>query len=126
MITIAQMGLLILLSMFLVLHLIILLKLIPYDLVWGGRLKSDKEMVRFEVFSILINALFVIVILVQGSFLTIEIPKKIITYILWFMAGLFLLNTLGNVTSKNKLEQKLFTPITILLAIFSLILALSN
>lgn len=126
MITIAQMGLLILLSMFLVLHFIILLKLIPYNLVWGGRLKSDKEMVRFEVFSILINALFVIVILVQGSFLTIEIPKKIITYILWLMTGLFLLNTLGNVTSKNKLEQKLFTPITILLAIFSLIIALSN
>ena len=112
--------------MFLVLHLIILLKLIPYDLVWGGRLKSEKEMVRFEVLSILINALFVIVILVQGSFLTIEIPKKIITYILWLMTGLFLLNTLGNVTSKNKLEQKLFTPITILLAIFSLIIALSN
>jgi hypothetical protein len=126
MINIAQIGLLILLSMFLVLHFIILLKLIPYNLVWGGRLKSDKEMYRFEIFSILINSLFVIVILVQGSFLTIDIPKKIITYALWLMAGLFLLNTLGNVTSKNKLEQRLFTPITIMLAIFSLILALSN
>ena len=126
MISIAQFGLLILLSLFLVLHFIILLKLIPYNLVWGGRLKSDKEMVRFEIFSILINTLFVIVILVQGSFLTIDIPKKIITYTLWLMIGLFLLNTLGNLTSKNKLEQRLFTPITILLAIFSLILALAN
>lgn len=43
MINIAQVGLLILLSMFLVLHFIILIKLIPYNLVWGGRLKSDKE-----------------------------------------------------------------------------------
>jgi hypothetical protein len=126
MINIAQMGLLILLSMFLVLHFIILLKLIPYNLVWGGRLKSDKEMYRFEIFSILINSLFVIVILVQGSFLAIDMPKKIINYALWTMTGLFLLNTLGNVTSKNKLEQRFFTPITILLAIFSLILALSN
>jgi hypothetical protein len=63
---------------------------------------------------------------VQGSFWTIDIPKKIITYALWFMTGLFLLNTIGNVTSNNKVEQKFFTPITILLAIFSLILALSN
>ena len=126
MISIAQWGLLILLSLFLVLHFTILLKLIPYNLVWGGRLKSDKEMYRFEIFSILINSLFVIVILVQGSFLTIDIPKKIITYALWLMSGLFLLNTVGNVTSKNKLEQRLFTPITILLAIFSLILALLN
>jgi len=121
-----QLGLLILLSLFLVLHFIILLKIIPYNLVWGGRLKSDKEMYRFEIFSILINLLFVIIILVQADFWMINIPNKIITYALWLMTGLFLLNTLGNVTSKNKLEQRLFTPITILLAIFSLILALSN
>ena len=126
MISMVQWGLLILLSLFLIWHFIILLKLIPYNLVWGGRLKSDKEMYRFEIFSILINALFVIVILVQGNFLIIDIPKKIITYALWLMTGLFFLNTLGNVTSKNKLEQRLFTPITILLAICSFILALSN
>ena len=64
MISMVQWGLLILLSLFLIWHFIILLKLIPYNLVWGGRLKSDKEMYRFEIFSILINALFVIVILV--------------------------------------------------------------
>lgn len=126
MISIAQWGLIILQSLFLVLHFIILLKLIPYNLVWGGRLKSDKEMYRFEIFSIVINSLFVMVILVQGNFLTIDIPKKIITSALWLMTGLFLLNTLGSITSKNKLEQRLFAPITILLTIFSLILALSN
>jgi len=125
MIIIAQWGLLILLLMFLVLHFIILLKLIPYNLVWGGRLKSDKEMYRFEIFSILINSLFVIVVLVQGGFLTIDISRKIITYALWLMTGLFLLNTLGNAISKNKLEKRLFTPVTILLAIFSLTLALA-
>ncbi len=126
MINIAQIGLLILLSMFLVLHFIILIKLIPYNLVWGGRLKSDKEMYRFEIFSLLINSLFVSVILMKAGFLSIDVPKKIITYALWLMTGLFLLNTLGNVTSKNNVEQRVFTPITIMLAIFSLILALSN
>lgn len=83
-------------------------------------------MYRFETFSIIINSLFVMVVLVQANFLAIEVPKKIITYILWLMAGLFLLNTLGNAISKNKLEQRLFTPVTILLAIFSIFLALSN
>ncbi len=126
MITIAQFGLLILLSLFLLLHFSILIKIIPYNLVWGGKLNSIQEMYRFEIFSILINALFVIVILKQMSFLTIDIPKKVITYSLWLMTGLFILNTLGNAISKNKLEKRLFTPITILLAIFSLILALGN
>ncbi len=126
MITIAQFGLLSLLSLSLVLHLVILSKIIPYKFVWGGRLKSDKEMYRFEILSIIINSLFLIVVLVQASLLTIEIPKKLINYALWLMTVLFLLNTFGNAISKNKLEQRLFTPITILLTIFSLILALSN
>ena len=126
MISIAQLGLLILLSLFLVLHFMILIKIIPYNLVWGGKLKSDKEMYRFEIFSILINSLFIIVTLTQMSLLTIDMPKNVITYSLWLMTGLFLLNTLGNVTSKNKLEKRVFTPVTILLAIFSLTLALAN
>lgn len=83
-------------------------------------------MYRFEISSILINALLVIVVLVQANFLTIDIPRKIITAILWLMTGLFLLNTLGNAVSKNKLEHRLFTPVTILLTLFSLRLALSN
>lgn len=126
MITFAQWGILLILSLSLVFHFIILLKIIPYKFVWGGRLKSDKEMYRFETFSILINGLFVFVILIQAGFLTIDISKKIINYALWLMTGLFLLNTLGNAISKNKLEKILFTPITMLLTIFSLILAWSN
>ena len=87
--TIAQFGLLSLLSMSLVLHLVILSKIIPYKFVWGGRLKSDKEMYRFEILSIIINSLFLIVVLVQASLLTIEIPKKLINYALWLMTVLF-------------------------------------
>ena len=124
--SIAQLGLLILLFLFLVLHLSILLKIIPYNLVWGGRLKSDKEMYRFEVVSIIVNSLFLIIILAQANLLAINIPKQITTYALWVMVVLFLLNTYGNAISKNKIEQRLFTPLTIILAIFSFILASSN
>ena len=126
MIHIAQLGLLILLSLFLLLHFAILLKIIPYKLVWGGRLKSDKEMYRFEVFSIVVNAIFIFVVLKQANLIPLDVPNKMVSYALWLMVALFLLNTLGNAISKNKLEQRLFTPVTILLIIFSVILALSN
>ncbi len=126
MIIIAQFALLILLSLFLLLHFLILLKIIPYNLVWGGRLKTNKEMYRFQIFSILVNTLFLLIVLVKANYLLINIPGKIITFALWLMGGLFLLNTLGNAISKNKLERWLFTPITIFLAIFSLFLALYN
>lgn len=60
MLIIAQYGLLIILSIFLVFHCLILCKIIPYNILWGGRLKSDIEMYRFETVSILINCFFFI------------------------------------------------------------------
>ena len=83
-------------------------------------------MYRFETVSILINLIFLFVILVQSQVLTIDIPKQIMTFLFWTMTTLFLFNTLGNVISKNALEQRLFAPITIILTMLSLILALTN
>jgi hypothetical protein len=126
MINFAQYGLLIVLSLFLILHICVLLKFIPYNIVWGGRLKSDTEMYRFEAISILMNLFFLFVISVQSGFLVIGFPKIIMTVLLWAMTIMFLFNTFGNIMSKNKIEQRLFTPITIILTIFSLILAWAN
>lgn len=126
MINFAQYGLIIILSVFLVLHFCILLKFIHYNIVWGGRLKSDTEMYRFEIVSILLNLFFLSTVLVQAGFLKIDFPKNSMTILLWIMAALFLFNTFGNLISKNKIEQRLFAPITIIMTIFSLILAITN
>ena len=123
---IAQYGLILILSVFLSFHLLILTKIIPYTIVWGGRLKSDKEMYCFEIVSVIINSFFLFMVLVHSNILPISFPKIVMTTNLWVMTALFAFNTLGNIVSKNKLEQRLFTPITILLTIFSLILALTN
>lgn len=126
MVNIAQYGLITILSIFLVFHLLVLMKIIPYGVVWGGRLKSDKEMYRFEIVSISINLFFLFVILVHSNIFTISFPKIMTTIVLWLMTALFAFNTFGNMVSKNKLEERIFTPTTILLTIFSLILALSS
>lgn len=126
MIHFAQYLLLLVLSVFLALHFLILLKFIPYNIVWGGRLKSDAKMYRFELVSILINLFFLFIILIQSNILTVYFPQKIMTILLWFMTVLFTFNTLGNIKSKNKIEQMYLTPVTLILTICSLILALTN
>lgn len=123
MVFIAQIGLIVTLSILLIFHFLIVLKIIPYTMVWGGRIKTEKEMYRFEVVSILINLFFLFVIVMHLNILPISFPKIIMKSILWVMSFLFAINTLGNILSKNKFEQRLFTTITILLTIFSLILA---
>jgi hypothetical protein len=126
MIHFAQYLILLVISVFLVLHFLIFLKFIPYNIVWGGRLKSDGEMYRFELVSIVINLFFLFIILVQSSILTIDFPQKIMTILLGLMSALFAFNTLGNIKSKNKIERIYLTPITLILTICSLILALTN
>lgn len=103
-------------------HILVLVGVIPYNIVWGGRLKSETEMYRFEGTSLLIISLFLFFSLVQAQVFSIKFPKIVTKLVLWIMLVLFSLNTVGNLLTKSSLETMIFTPITALLAIFSLIL----
>jgi len=93
-------------------------------MVWGGRLNSDSEMFKFEFISLFINLFFIGIILVKAKIIELSVPDIILKSMLWIMFGLFCLNTVGNLLSKNKLEKLIFTPLTILLAILLLIILL--
>jgi len=93
-------------------HMCIVLKLIPYEITWGGRLKNDSEMYVFEGVSILINLFLCFVLLIKGNYLSEIIPMKIVTITLWIFFVLFALNTVGNILAKTNFER-FFTPLTL-------------
>jgi hypothetical protein len=99
-----------------VFHFLIIVKLIPYDIAWGGRLKSDNEMYAFEAISILINLLFISVLLIKGGYLIFQLNEKIINAVLWFFFFIFIFNTIGNLLAKTIFE-KLFSVLTLILAV---------
>jgi hypothetical protein len=86
-------------------HLLILVKIIPYEITWGGRLKSDAEMYVFEAISILVNAFFIFVLLQKGSFIRQVFSQKAVSIILWVFFALFVLNTLGNLVAETNFEK---------------------
>ena len=88
-------------------HTLILLKIVPYEMVWGGKLKTDAEMYLFEILSIVINAFFILVLLQKAPFIKSFLAKKSISIILWIFFALFVLNTIGNVFSKTTFEKSL-------------------
>lgn len=95
-----------------VFHLCILLKIIPYEITWGGRLKNDQEMYVFETVSIVINLFFGAILLMKGQYVKRIIPIKIINIILWVFLVLFGLNTIGNIFAETNFE-KYFTILTL-------------
>jgi hypothetical protein len=105
-------------------HILVVTGIVPYANVWGGRLQSQGQMLIFETISIIINLLILLVVLIRGGLVRQIIPNKIIQITMWVLAILFTLNTLGNLVSLSSLEAILATPVTLVLAIMFLRLAL--
>jgi len=86
-------------------HICIILKIIPYDIAWGGRLKNDAEMYVFETISILINIFLSIVLLMKGEIVKFRFSYKVINAILWIFFVIFILNTIGNLFAQTFFEK---------------------
>ena len=122
----AAYGLILIQSLVLVFHFLVLFGVVPFEIVWGGRLKDVEEMRGFETVSILLNALMIGAVAIYVRLLPIKMNPKILRLAFWVMFVLFALNTVGNLMAVNEYERVIFTPLTFLLAIFSLRLAISK
>jgi hypothetical protein len=94
-------------------HLGIIVKIIPYQITWGGRLTNDREMYVFESVSIFINLFLSLVLCMKGNYISYKFSTKIITIVLWFFIILFAANTLGNLFARTILE-KTFSLLTLI------------
>ncbi len=98
-----------------VLHILVLVRVVPYQMVWGGRIDSLQALYIAESISLTLNGIMLTMVL---SFLR-KLPFKFsrIAYLVGFslMSVLFGINTIGNLLSHNSLERVLFTPVTLLL-----------
>ena len=123
---VATLGLLTLFSLVIVFHILVLVQVIPYKIVWGGRLENDTQMIQFEGISIALNLIMLAVVAIYSGYLKWEINRRWIQLGMWIMVALFLLNTVGNLFAINDWERWIFTPITFLLAVFSFRLAIDK
>jgi hypothetical protein len=123
---VANVGLLILFSAIVFFHFLVLFQVIPFKIVWGGRLENDTQMIRFESISITLNLLMVGLVAIHAGYLKCSLNKRWIQVGLWAMVILFLVNTLGNMFAINDWERWIFTPLTFLLAVFSFRLAIEK
>lgn len=111
-----------LISVILVFHLLILVKIIPYDVTWGGRLKSDNEMYLFEGISIAVNGILLLLLFLKGRIISQVKSSKFIDIVLWIYLVLFSLNTIGNLLAESTFEK--FFAILTLVFVFLLLVIL--
>lgn len=107
-------------------HILILLKILPYDFVWGGRLKSESDMVIFESLSIVVQIIFILMIAIKAGYVFKGKFKRTVNISIWVLFGLMVLNTLGNLVSNSGLETIVMTPLTSILALLLLRLGIEK
>ncbi len=106
-------------------HSLVLGGVIPYSIVWGGRLNSTAQMVAFELVSLVVNSGIIMIVLHRLGRLHIFKPGMV-TILLYLLSVVFLLNTVGNLASASYWEKMIFTPLTALLAVGMFFLARSK
>ena len=97
-------------------HISVLLKIVPQDIIWGGRLGSDSEMYMLEGISIIVSIYLTLVLMIKGSFMRPILSAKAVTVSLWLFLVLFVLNTVGNVLAKSAAEQ-VFALLTMVMSV---------
>ena len=112
--------LIVLLMAVLVFHTLVLTGIIPYAIVWAGKISTAAEMRKLEVISILVNAFAILILILKAGYIQNKIPVKILNLIIWLLAVLFSLNTIGNLFAESGFELYFFTSLTFILAVLCL------
>src|SRR5690348_9315525 len=119
-------SLLVVLSAIVIFHLLVIVHIIPYQIVWGGRIENRQQIIPLELISIIINLVMMGVVLIKKGVINFSIGRRWLRLLFWLMFVFFLVNTLGNLVSLNQIEKFIFTPITLFLTFCSLRLGLSK
>jgi hypothetical protein len=114
---------LIILSFSLIYHILILSGVVGYGATWGGRLKSQEEMLRFESVSIAVTLLVMVATGIRIGLLRIHIAPTLLRIFFYLLTLLFALNTLGNLVAVDNLEKYIATPLTAVLTLCCWVLA---
>ena len=119
-------SLLIIFGLLFIFHCLVLFGLIPYDIVWAGKIKNHNELVKMESISLLVLIVFSTVVVLKMRYLKYTVKPIIINVGMWVLVAFFALNTLGNLTAINPIEKYGFGLLTAVITLLALRLAVKN
>lgn len=107
-------------------HVLIMLRVIPYDIVWGGQIKDEASLVPYETGALIVLTIFLAVVAIKVGYLKADRLKKAAGIGTWIVFAYFVLNTVGNFASGVSLEKLIFGPVTIVMVLLSLRVAVAR
>jgi hypothetical protein len=108
-------------------HVLMLLRVLPAGVAWGGRAgDSPGSLVVLEAVGLLVSGLFALIVAAKIGYLKGRGLGQIARIGTWVVFGYFVLNILGNIASTSPAQRVLFAPVSVLLALLALRLAVEK
>ena len=119
--------LLISLGILTIFHILVLLNVVSPDIVWGGQAgNTEVSLLILEIVALLVTALMAVIIAAKIGYIQAGRFKVAVNIGIWIVVAYLLLNMLGNLASGVSAEGFIFAPITLILALFALRLAIKE
>ena len=119
--------LLISLGLLTIFHILVLLNVVSPDIVWGGQAgNTEVSLLTLEIVALLVTALMAVIIAAKIGYIQAGRFKVAVNIGIWIVVAYLLLNMLGNLASGVSAEGFIFAPITLILALFALRLAIKE
>ena len=110
-----------------VFHVLVLLRVIPSDIVWGGQIGgSPANLQTLETISLILTMLFMLIVAASMDYILAGKFKTAARVGVWIIFAYLILNTVGNLASAVSFENLIFAPITLFLALLALRLAIEK
>jgi hypothetical protein len=102
-----------------IIETLIIFKILPYNIIGGGRLENYNSALRMAIISIIILGLEIIFIIVVQKYNRNAKTNLFIKIVLWIIFAILCVNIIGNVLS-NTLFEKIFMGIICLLQMLNI------
>lgn len=109
-----------------VFHLLVLFGVAPPNIVLGGAAAGSPNFALLEGTALLVTLLFALIVAVRLGYLGGADLRKAAGWGVWLIFAYLLLNTAGNLASASAVEAYIFAPLTVILALCALRLALER
>ena len=94
---------------------------------WGGKYKKLPPGFRIaSLFSAGIMAFASIFVLEKANVFSVLHSPKVVTFGIWILAVFLWLNTIGNFVSRSKWEKRIMTPVSLILSLLCLAVAITS
>jgi hypothetical protein len=100
-----------------VFHILVLLRVLPADIVWGGAMQdSSSSLFLLEMISLLITLLLAVIIAAKTGYIKAVRFQTAVNIGVWVVFAILLLSMLANFASGVAFENLIFAPVAVVLA----------